>query len=223
MNRNHAMALPSPFLRVAAAWFGLAVLTAFLLVSPATVTRLCPHRYLASYLEIIFVGLIPVLLTIHARENWSRYGLTRMGLAKSLFWSLVYVAVARGFSRLTSGHWMTAGSLTSDLSFPGKAYYALLGAFAYGPLEMFFFVWLVSNTEHILQGRRGSFFFGLTLTTVLYALLHVIFQGLGAATVAVPFFVLTLIFRWTNNSIGPMIAWTLLNQQVWSLASLLWS
>jgi hypothetical protein len=91
MNRNRSLALPSPFLRVAAAWFGLAVFTAFLLVSPSTVSRLCPHRYLASYLEIIFVGLIPVLLTIYSRENWSRYGLARMGLAKSLFWSLVYL------------------------------------------------------------------------------------------------------------------------------------
>lgn len=217
------MAQPSPFLRAAAAWFWLAVLTAFLLFSPSTVNKLCPHQYLASYLEIIFVGLIPVLLTLYARENWSRYGLARMGLAKSLIWSLVYVAVACAFSRLTSGHWMSFYSMTSDLSFPGKAYYAVLGVFAYGPLEMFFFVWLVSNTEHIFQGRRGSFFFGLTLTTVLYALLHVIFQGLSAAAVGVPFFVLALIFRWTKNSIGPMIAWTLLNKQVWSLASLLWS
>jgi hypothetical protein len=217
------MTLPNPLVRVSITWLWIAIFTVFLRVSPATVHRLFPHPYLSSYLEILFVGLIPALFTIFGRERWSRYGLTGQGLAKSLVCSLAYVAVAYSFSGLTAGHWTSSYTLVSSLSVPAKVYYALLGIFAYGPLEMFFFVWLVSNTEQAFRSKSGSFLLSLTVTAILYGLLHSIFHGFSAALVGVPFFVLGLIFRWTKNSIGPMIAWTWLNQQVWFLASLLWS
>jgi hypothetical protein len=224
MSQSQMMTLPKPLVRVSVTWLWLVIITVLLIVSPAIVHRLFPHQYLSSYIEIVFVGLVPVLFTTFGREKWSRYGLTGQGFAKSFVWSLLFVAVSYCYSGLTTGSWKIGFyALGSSLGFPARVYYALLGIFAYGPLEMFFFIWLVINTEQVFQSKRGSFFVSLTVTAVLYGLLHAIFQGFSAVLVCVPFFVLGLIFRWTRNSIGPMIAWTWLNQQVWILASLLWS
>lgn len=223
MNRSQTMTLSSPLFRVSITWLWLAVPMILLRISPSTAHRLSRHPYFSSYFEILLAGLIPVLFTIFGREKWSRYGLTRKGFAKSFASSLVFVAIGYTFSRLSTGHWMSFGTLVSNMSFPAKAFYALLGIFAYGPLEIFFFVWLVSNTEQVFQSKSGSFLLSLAVTAILYGLLHFIFQGFFALLeVSVIFFVLGLIFRWTKNSIGPMIAWTLLNRQPWFLASLLW-
>jgi hypothetical protein len=224
MNQSQTTTLPNPLVRVSITWLWIIILTIFLRVSPITAHKIFPHPYLSSYLEIIFVGLIPVLFTIFGREKWSLYGFTTRGLAKSLVWSLVFVAVSYSYFRFSTGHWISFGTLASSLSLPAKVSYAFLGIFAYGPLEMFFFVWLVCNTEQIFQGRSSSFLLSLTITAILYGLLHFVFQGFGALLgISVTFFILGLIFRWTQNSIGPMIAWTLLNAQVWFLTSLLWS
>jgi hypothetical protein len=218
------MTLPNPLVRVSVTWLWLAVPMILLRISPSIAHGLFRQPYFSSYFEILLAGLIPVLFTIFGREKWSQYGLTSRGFAKSLVWSLVFVAVSYSYSKLSTGHWISFGTLVSGLSVPAKVSYALLGIFAYGPLEMFFFVWLVCNTEQIFHGRSGSFLLSLTITAILYGLLHFIFQGfLALLDVSVTFFVLGLIFRWTQNSIGPMIAWTLLNAQVWFLASLLWS
>ena len=217
------MPLPGPLLRVTATWFWVAIMTVFLLTSPSTVHWFSLRPYFAAYVEILFVGLIPVLFTTLGREEWSRYGVTGRGLSRSLAWSLAFLAAERVYSRLSTGHWLNVSHLTCNLSPPAKVYYAFLGVFAYGPLEMFFVIWLAINTEQILQSKKGGFLMSLSITAALFALMHILFQGFSAASVAVPFVVLGLIFRWTKNSIGPMLGWTLLNQQVWFLASLLWS
>jgi membrane protease YdiL (CAAX protease family) len=99
-----------------------------------------------------------------------------------------------------------------------------LGIFAYGPLEMFFFVWLVRNTEQAFQGKRGSPLGSLAAMAVFYGWLHFIYQGFAAGLlVSMLFFMLGLIFQRTKNIVGPMIAWTLLNGQTLFLASMLWS
>jgi len=36
------------------------------------------------------------------------------------------------------------------------------------------------------------------------------------------FSLLGLIYKFTRNSIGPMIGWTLINGMVWAFAELLW-
>ena len=218
------MTLPNPLVRVSITWLWLAIPMIFLRFSPTTAHRLFAHPYFSSYFEILLAGLIPVLFTVFRREKWSRYGLVGAGFAKSIVSSLLVVAIGYSYSWFSTGHWMSFGTLVSNLSFPAKVGYALLGIFAYGPLEMFFFVWLTCNTEEIFQSNRCSFLLSLTVTAILYGLLHLIFQGFFALLeVSVTFFVLGLILRWTKNSIGPMVAWTLLNAQVWFLTSMLWS
>jgi len=61
-----------------------------------------------------------------------------------------------------------------SLSFPYNLWYALLGIFAYGPLEAFFVAWLIVNTDIALgsSGRRVSP--GLIITTLAFGLSHVI-------------------------------------------------
>ena len=213
---------PSPLARVSATWLWFLVCPV-LMFFPAAVRTICPHPYLSVYYEILFVGLVPVLFITFGSEKLSEYGITGRGLAKSLFGSLVFVAADRTCSWLISGHWMSFYTWHPSLSFPAKVYYASLGIFAFGPLEMFFIIYLVRNTEQAFQGRFGGFLLSLTVTAFLFGLSH-IFYGLGCALeIGVTCFVLGLIFGWTQNSIGPMLGWTLLDQQVWSLASMLWS
>jgi hypothetical protein len=224
MNQSQTMTLPNPLVRVSITWLWIVVPSIFLRVCPTIADRLFRPPYFSSYFEILLAGLIPVLFTILGREKWSQYGLTARGLTKSLVWSLVFVAVAYSYSKLSTGHWISFGTLVSDLSLPAKVSYAFLGIFAYGPLEMFFFIWLVCNTEQIFHGGSGGFLLSLSISAILCGLLHFMFQGFFALLdISVTFFVLGLIFRWTKSSIGPMIAWTLLNAQAWFLASLLWS
>src|ERR1035437_4744415 len=134
MNQNQTMTLPNPLVRVGVTWLWLVIITVLLKVSPAIVHRLVPHQYLSSYVEIVFVGLVPVLFTASGREKWSQYGLTGQGLAKSVVWSLAYVAVSYCFFGFTTGNWRIGHyELDSSLGFPARVYYALLGIFAYGP------------------------------------------------------------------------------------------
>jgi magnesium chelatase family protein len=68
-------------------------------VNPTIAGKFLPHPYLASYLEILLAGLIPVCFTMLGKEKWSNYGLIGSGLAKSLFWSVVLVSICFCFSR----------------------------------------------------------------------------------------------------------------------------
>ncbi len=102
---------------------------------------------------------------------------------------------------------------------------AVIVVFAYGPLEVFFVTWLITNTDRIFKSENARVSWGLIVTVLLFGLLHILVtQSLANALhVAVTFFLLGLIYKYTGNSIGPMAAWTLINGQVWFLAQLLWS
>lgn len=178
--------------------------------------------YLAVYIEIVSVGLLPLLLTLICRDKWAQYGLTRQGLTKSLLLSALFVIVMFGFGYLMTGRWMTDSRPTLDLDFPWNLWYALLGIVAWGPLEVFFFVWLVVNTDNIFKGRMRAYSWGLIITILLFALIHVLTtDARNAIYTSAIFFILGLIYKHTQNVVGPMIAWTLINGQVWYIARLL--
>jgi membrane protease YdiL (CAAX protease family) len=84
-------------------------------------------------------------------------------------------------------------------------------------------VWLIVQTDRIFRSERTFISWGLLITIALFALLHLLTtQSVeNALRVAAIFFALGLIFKSTRNAIGPMLAWTLLNGQVWFLAQLL--
>jgi hypothetical protein len=98
--------LCNPLFRVVITCLWITIPMILLRVNPTIAGKFLPHPYLASYLEILLAGLIPVCFTMLGKEKWSNYGLIGSGLAKSLFWSVVLVSICFCFSRLTTGHWL---------------------------------------------------------------------------------------------------------------------
>lgn len=181
------------------------------------------HPYITTYAEIVGVGLIPVIFTLFAREKLAAYGFRIRGLVASLLLSAVVAAARMGFSLLTSGQLVGYSTADFQISSPWNYFYGILGIFTYGPLEVFFFVWLVTNTDRVVKGAQSVLSRGLIITVILFGLMHILTtQSIGNAfTVAVIYLALGLIYKRTRNVIGPMIAWTLINGQVWYLAQML--
>jgi membrane protease YdiL (CAAX protease family) len=224
MNESEAISFSrNPLFRVITAWLWLIVGLLLMQAHPSFARRMFGGAF-SSYFEIVMAGLIPLVFTVYDREGWSRYGLTKKGFTKSLLGAAIIVAFVHGFFYLSTGHWMEHRNLTSTFTLPARIWYAVLGVFAYGPLEMFFFVWLVKNTGEIFRvERQNSFWVGLAVTTIIWGLVHIVatHRLSTGLVVSVVFFLFGVIWRYTNNSIGPMIGWTLINGQVWFLVSIL--
>jgi len=65
-------------------------------------------------------------------------------------------------------------SFDAHLRILWNLWYALIGGLTNGPLEMFFFVWLVVKTDHIFKSEKAVLSWGFLGTTVLFGLVHVI-------------------------------------------------
>jgi hypothetical protein len=176
--------------------------------------------YLAAYIEIISAGFLPVLLTLICRDSLADYGLRRAGLVQSLLLSALVAAGAAAYSWLTAGAPVNFADAEFGLGFPLNLWYTALGIFAYGPLEVFFVIWLIRNSDRAFNGGDRLISGGLILTNGLFGLAHVLTTGslINALTVAAIFFPLGLIYKHTGNAYGPMLAWTVVNGQVWYLA-----
>jgi len=172
--------------------------------------------------EIVAVGLLPVLFVLFNREQSATYGLQRAGLGKSLALSMLVVVV---YVALLS---IQAGQLTTGINLEGikitsswKLVLALLAILAYGPLEVFFVVWLIHNTDRLYNSAAKILSAGLLVTILLYGVLHWFSQGMYAIVIAAIFLALGLIFKVTRNAIGPMLAWTVMNEYLWVLCGIL--
>lgn len=182
-------------------------------------------RYLAVYIEIVSVGLLPVVFTLICKDDPTRYGLGRKGLAKSLLLSGLFVAVLFGFAFLSRGQLMSGVETPKfHLNLPWNLWYVTLGVFAYGPLEVFFVMWLVANTDRILKSKNRTISLGLIVTVVIFAIVHILTTSIyNAFYTGSIFFVLGLIYKHTKNPIGPMVAWTLINGTIWFYVQMLWT
>lgn len=183
------------------------------------------NRYLAVYIEIVSVGLLPLVYTLICKDNPTRYGLGSKGLEKSLLFSSLFVAGLFGFAFLSRGQLMSSEPPSFHLNFPWNLWYVSLGVFAWGPLEVFFVMWLVANTDRVFNSENRTMSWGLIVTVVIFGTVHILTtQSIYTAFyVGTIFFVLGLIYKYTKNSIGPMIAWTLINGQIWFIVQILWS
>jgi len=183
------------------------------------------RAYLVVYVEIVSVGLLPLLFTLFCGDELAQYGFARKGLAKSLLLSSLFMALMFGWGYLMTGRLMTDSRPMLHLGFPWNLWYGLLGIIAWGPLEVFFFVWLVINTDNIFNifnGKIRANSWGLIITVVLFALAHILTTDIrNAIYIGVIFLILGLIYKYTRNIGGLMIAWTLINGQVWYIARLL--
>jgi len=169
--------------------------------------------YLASYGEVVGVGGLPLLISLIRRDNPEIYGLRRQRLLKSLALSIP-LTIAILVARIAYGDIFFE---SFSLSFPYNVWYAVLGVLAYGPLEIFFITWLIVNTDSILNTLEKIISPGLLVTVLIFGLSHILLSPQGglfnAIRVTIIFTALGLIFKYTKNSIGPMIAWTLINGQ----------
>ena len=174
------------------------------------------------FTKILAVGLLPVLFTLLNRDGLAVYGLQRQGLWKSLAYAALVVLV---FFAVLS---ILAGKVTTSIYLPAvkistlwKPAVALLALLAYGPLEVFFVVWLIHNTDRLYNSSGKIFSSGLFVTVVLYGVLHWFSQGVSALILAAVFLLLGLIYKSTRNAIGPMLAWMLMNDFIWALLAIL--
>jgi membrane protease YdiL (CAAX protease family) len=183
------------------------------------------HRYLLVYLELFFVGLIPVLFSFVCGENFSRYGVKREGIRESSISSILFVIVVYGVSYALGGQIVSIQLPSFDLNFPWSLWYTVLGLIAYGPLEVFFVVWLIENTDQIFDGRDRTLSWGLIVTVSAFALLHVLTTNsiVNALGITIIFLFFGMVYKTTENSIGPMIAWTLVNRQAILAATILFT
>jgi len=197
------------------------VLTAYLVGTSLTlemiISILNERPYLAVYGEIVGVGALPLIISLLCNDSPRMYGLSKSGILISLTLSVppsLIILLARlihGVLRYES----------FNLSFPYNIWYAIIGVLAYGPLEVFFVIWLIVNTDYVLGSLDKIFSPGLIITVLAFGLSHIILSPKGgifnAIEVTVIFLFLGLIFKYTRNSLGSMIAWTLINGQVSSL------
>jgi hypothetical protein len=222
----------NPLFRVIATWlwwFVGAALTVLIILAnqgvqwaSASEALAGKRAYLAVYIEIVSAGLLPVLFTLICRDELAQYGFARQGLVKSLLLSSLFVLVMFGFGYLMTGRLMTDRRPTLQLGFPWNFWYGLLGIIAWGPLEVFFFVWLIVNTDKIFKNAMKANSWGLIITVLAFALIHILTTDLrNAIYTGAIFLVLGLIFKYTRNIAGALIAWTLINGQVWYIARLL--
>ena len=108
------------------------------------------------------------------------------------------------------------------LGFPWNLWYALLGIFAWGPLEVFFVMWLITNTDQIFNDSDRVVSWGFIITVIIFGLMHILTTSVyNAFYTGIIFLILALIYKYSRNAIGPMVAWTLINGQVWYIARLL--
>jgi hypothetical protein len=168
--------------------------------------------------EIVLVGLLPIVFSILRRDKAAEYGITGKGLLVSLVLSGGVVLVYFAYLSIRLGH------LTTSIRLPGlhqltvgNALFASLGLVAYGPLEVFFVVWLIHNTDRIFKTESNTWSWGLLLTIAIYGLLHSFSQGANALVIAAEMLALGLVFKSTRNSIGPMLAFMLMNEYAWFL------
>ena len=85
-------------------------------------------------------------------------------------------------------------------------------------------MWLVDNTSQLIKTKKNANLWGLLISSFAFGLMHIISTQniVNALTVSVIFFILGLIRNYSRNIAGPMIAWTLINGQVFYLAQMLW-
>jgi len=208
---------------------GAFVITAFVsslisanIVANRTVLSEHPDLVIIPILgEIVAVGLLPVLFTILSRDDTVLYGLRARQLGKSLLLSLLVAAVYCVALFGTEMSHISLGGLPGLPPSPVNLLYAILAVFAYGPLEVFFVVWLIHNTDRIFKTEAQIVSRGLIITVVVYGILHTFSAGIATLAIALRFLAFGLIYKYTKNSVGPMVGWTITNDFIWFLLGVL--
>jgi len=180
------------------------------------------QRHLTLYIELVSAGLFPLVISFLCGDEFIEYGFTRTGFERSMICSVVYAGVMILSGYLMTGQIMKDDRVALSLNFPLNIWYGLGGILVWGPLEVFFFNWLVVNTERALNEQERRISLGLIITVILFTLTHVFTTNwFNAIYTGIIFLVIGIIFKLSKNIFGPMMAWTIINGQVWYMAQLL--
>jgi len=174
--------------------------------------------------EFLTTGFLPLLFAYVNKDQLSTYGITKKGLTRSVvisaFLSFVYLLVRF----IITGNALDPEVNGLNVNVSTVVLSTLLVLFC-GPLEVFFVFFLIDNTDRHFEGNgkqeRGLITKGLIITILVYGLLHSMLQGPYSFVIAMYFLVLALIYRHTKNIIGPMIAWTIMNNSIWFFLGIL--
>ena len=97
---------------------------------------------------------------------------------------------------LMTGQIMSDDRVVLSLEFPLNLWYGLGGVLVWGPLEVFFFSWLVVNTERALKEPERRVSLGLIITLALFILTHVVTTDwFNAFYTGVIFLIIGVIFK----------------------------
>lgn len=238
-------ALNNPVFRVITTWFWLFISSSLIIISILLINRITvsipelifnfPEVYreagkiinpyfMGSFIEFIAVGFLPLVFTIICNDDIKIYGIIRKGFIKSLFYSLLFVVVAYTGPILTGENPFQFGHPNLRLGIPWNLLFVVTVAIIHGPVEVFFVIWLIANTDRIFNTTNRIFSLGLIITPILFGISNMFFeQNIFSALLHVStFFIFGLIYKFTKNSIGPMIGFTLGSGYTWKIASLLW-
>jgi len=111
------------------------------------------------FLNLIAVGLFPIIYTILDKENASWYGISRIGFERSLILGILIVGGYYTLSLLITGQLLgnlypiefntnCAISRVRCIRFSiSGIVYSVIGAITYGPIEVFFVIWLIFKLD----------------------------------------------------------------------------
>ena len=113
------------------------------------------------FVNLIGVGLLPIIFTTLNKENMSWYGISKVGLQKSLELGLLIVVGYYTISLLLTGQLLgnlypiefntnCALSRVRCIRFSfSNIVFSIIGAFSYGPIEVFFVIWVIFKFDQI--------------------------------------------------------------------------
>ncbi|MCK4379881.1 MAG: hypothetical protein KAW51_02005 [Candidatus Lokiarchaeota archaeon] len=182
------------------------------------------NRYLYVYIEFFSVGLLPVIYVVVCKDPLSNYGfnMKKRELFLSLLLSVVYIGIMFTIGWIINGKVMNFEIYDFQLDFPLNVFYGIFGIIVWGPLEVFFFIYLVVNMEQIFKQDNWKISKGLIIITILFGLVHLLTTNWwNAIYTGILFFIIGFIYKFSNNIIGPIISWALINGQVWFIAQML--
>jgi membrane protease YdiL (CAAX protease family) len=179
--------------------------------------------YYGTCIEFVAVGLLPLIFTLICKDKIKIYGICWNGFVKSLSFSILFAMLFYVGPLFAGDNPFQFGQLNLYLNFPWNFLFVMTVIIIFGPLEMFFVIWLITNTDRIFKTKDRIFSWGVIITSVIFGVgnlffMHNIFSALVHIST---FFIFGLIYKYTKNSLGPMIGWTLVNGHIWFIASLL--
>jgi membrane protease YdiL (CAAX protease family) len=180
-----------------------------------------PQLYI--FIEFSSVGLLPIIYVLVSKEKISKYGVNAENLVKSISISFLMILIYFLLGYLINGKIMTYEEYDFNLKLPWNLFFGIGGIFVWGPLEAYFFIWLIEKTNDAFFSDEKKIIVSALFTSLMFGVvLHLITTSLyNAIYTGIIFLILSLIYVYTKNSIGPILAWTLLNGQVWFIGQMI--